>query len=159
MRKWVTGLNESLEKLEDILLPSLFILTLVLAVLQIVLRNVFSSGLVWADQLLKIMVLWLGMFGAMYATRQRRHIKIDILRHYLKPGLKKLTTQLVYLASSSICLLCGYFSFTFLVLEYEDNTMAFLQVPAWVVESIIPVALFIMALRFLYFTFKPDELD
>ena len=81
-------LNSSLEKLEDFLLPALFILTLLLSVLQIILRNVFSSGLVWADPLLKIMVLWLGMFGALYATRKRRHIKIDILKHYLKPNLR-----------------------------------------------------------------------
>ena len=154
-----TRLNASLEKLEDILLPSLFILTLSLAVLQIVLRNIFSSGLVWADPLLKIMVLWLGMFGAMYATRKRRHIKIDILKHFLKPTLKKLTSQIVYLTSGLICLLCSYFSLTFLILEFEDNTKAFMQVPAWLIESIIPIALFIMAIRFIYFSIKPGDME
>lgn len=159
MHNWFTRLNELLEKLEDFLLPSLFILTLFLAVLQIIMRNVFSSGIVWAEPLLKIMVLWLGMFGALYATRKRRHIKIDILNHFLKPALRKLTHQFVYLVSGLICLLCSYFSMTFLLLEYEDGGKAFMQVPAWLVESIIPIALFIMALRFIYFSIKPGDVD
>ena len=159
MHTWFTRLNELIEKIEDFLLPSLFILTLFLAVLQIIMRNVFSSGIVWAEPLLKIMVLWLGMFGALYATRKRRHIKIDILNHFLKPTLRKLTHQFVYLVSGLICLLCSYFSMTFLLLEFEDGAKAFMQVPAWLVESIIPVALFIMALRFIYFSIKPGDMD
>ena len=75
MLNWLARLNSKLEKLEDFLLPALFILTLFLAVLQIIMRNMFSSGIVWADPLLKIMVLWLGMLGALYATR-----KSDILK-------------------------------------------------------------------------------
>jgi TRAP-type C4-dicarboxylate transport system permease small subunit len=157
MLNWFARLNSSLGKLEDILLPSLFVLTLFLAVLQIILRNVFSAGLVWADPLLRIMVLWIGMLGALYATRKRRHIKIDILNHYLKPRIKKLTTRTVNFISGIICLLCSYYSVTFLLLEYEDNTRAFMQVPAWLVESIIPVALLIMALRFIYFSFQPGD--
>lgn len=159
MLKYFVRFNAVLEKLEDILLPLLFILTLLLAVVQIIMRNVFSSGLVWADPLLKVMVLWLGMLGALYATRKRRHIKIDILRHYLKPGLKKLTSQFVYLVSGVICLLCSYFSFTFLLLEFNDGTSAFMNVPAWILESIIPIALLIMALRFIYFAFKPGDME
>ncbi len=159
MLSWFERLNTKLEQLEDFLLPALFILTLVLAVLQIILRNVFSSGIVWIDPLLKVMVLWLGMFGALYATRKRRHIKIDLLNHYLKPKLKKLARQFVYFISALICLLCSYHSMSFLLLEYEDGTKAFMQVPAWLVESIIPVALFIMAARFLYFTFNPESME
>lgn len=159
MFSWFSRLNSSLEKLEDFLLPALFVLTLLLSVLQIILRNAFNSGIVWADPLLKIMVLWLGMFGALYATRKRRHIKIDILKHYLKPKLKKLTSQLVYFISGIICLLCCYFSLTFLILEFEDGGKAFMQVPAWLVESIIPVAFFIMGLRFIYFSIKPGDME
>ncbi|MEJ2141620.1 MAG: TRAP transporter small permease [Gammaproteobacteria bacterium] len=159
MLSWFTRLNAYLEKLEDILLPLLFVLTLLLAVLQIIMRNVFSSGLVWAGPLLKVMVLWLGMLGALYATRKRRHIKIDILRHYLKPSLRKITSQFVYFVSGVICLLCSYYSFTFLLLEYTDGTSAFMQVPAWTLESIIPFSLFIMALRFIYFAFNHADME
>ena len=66
---------------------------------------------------------------------------------------------MVYFISGIICLLCAYFSMTFLLLEYEYGTKAFMQIPAWLVESIIPVALFIMALRFISFSIKPGDMD
>jgi TRAP-type C4-dicarboxylate transport system permease small subunit len=152
---WLIRINAKLQRIEDVLLPALFILTLLLAVLQIVLRNIFGVGLVWIDPLLRILVLWLGMLGAMYATRKKRHISIDVIRHYLGPQLKQQLQRLIYLASSIICLICFYFSIPYLILEYEDGSSAFSQVPLWLTESIIPFALLVMALRFLFFTRTP----
>ena len=42
---------------------------LVMALIQIVLRNVFDSGLLWAESFLRILVLWIAILGAMVATR------------------------------------------------------------------------------------------
>ena len=153
---WATKINSSIERIEDVLLPSLFILTLLLAVLQIVLRNIFNVGIVWADPLLRILVLWLGMFGAMYATRKNRHISIDVIKHYLNPQSKQIVQRLTNICSSVICLVCFYFSVPYMILEYKDGSKAFSQVPLWLTESIIPVALLIMALRFLYFSFSKN---
>lgn len=148
---WLAKINARIERLEDIVLPSLFILTLLLAVLQIILRNIFGVGIVWADPLLRILVLWLGMFGAMYATRMGRHISIDVIRHYLKPHFKRKIQRLINFCSSIICLICFYFSIPYLIIEYKDGSPAFSKVPLWLTESIIPLALLVMALRFLYF--------
>jgi len=148
---WFTKINSRIERVEDVLLASLFILTLLLAVLQIILRNIFGLGIIWADPLLRILVLWLGMFGAMYATRMNRHISIDVIRLYLKPLLRQKIQRLINLCSSVICLVCFYFSVPYLILEYKDGSKAFSQVPLWMTESVIPFALLVMALRFLYF--------
>lgn len=156
---WFIKINSRMERVEDVLLASLFILTLLLAVLQIILRNIFDVGIVWADPLLRILVLWLGMFGAMYATRKNRHISIDVIRHYLHPLLKQKIQRLINLCSSVICFVCFYFSIPYLILEYQDGSKAFSQVPLWLTESIIPVALFIMALRFLYFSLAKNKDD
>ena len=52
---------------------------MLLAVGQIVLRELFSTGFVWADELIKLMVLWLAMVGSIAASRDDRHIRIDAL--------------------------------------------------------------------------------
>ena len=153
---WIIKINSRIERVEDVVLPSLFILTLLLAVLQIILRNIFNLGIVWVDPLLRILVLWLGMVGAMYATRKNRHISIDVIKHYLKPHFKQKVQQLTNLCSSIICLICFYFSVPYLILEYKDGSKAFSQVPLWLTESIIPIALLIMALRFLYFAISTN---
>jgi TRAP-type C4-dicarboxylate transport system permease small subunit len=56
-----------------------------LAVGQIVLREIFETGFFRADELIKLIVLWLAMVGSIAATRDNRHIRIDALSHLL-PG-------------------------------------------------------------------------
>ena len=67
--------------LETAVLVTLFSSMMLLAVGQIVLREVFNTGFVWADELIKLMVLWLAMVGSVAATRDNRHIRIDALSH------------------------------------------------------------------------------
>ena len=55
---------------EDSLMVILLSATILLAASQIVLRNLFDSGLIWADPTLRIMVLWLSLLGAIAATRR-----------------------------------------------------------------------------------------
>ena len=54
-----------------------------LAFLQIFLRNVFTTGLAWGDLVLRNLVLWIGFIGATLATREGKHINIDILSRSL----------------------------------------------------------------------------
>ena len=151
IKKSLSIINARLQRVEDTFLPLLFILTLLLAVTQIILRNFFNFGFSWAEPLLRMMVLWLGMFGALYATRMNRHINIDVINHYLQPSTKHLIQRAVHLFSAIVCLICCYFSIPFLLMEYKDGAIAFANVPAWLAEGIIPLALFIMGMRFLSF--------
>ena len=50
-------------RLEETLLVSLLLAMICLAFAQIVLRNGFDDGIVWADSLLRIMVLWIALIG------------------------------------------------------------------------------------------------
>ena len=78
-------LHRGLLRLEDGLLVSLLVLMVLLATGQILLRNLFDAGLSWGDPSLRLMVLWLALLGAMAATRDDNHIRIDLLSRYL-PG-------------------------------------------------------------------------
>jgi TRAP-type C4-dicarboxylate transport system permease small subunit len=57
---------------EDGLMAILLSATILLAASQILLRNLFDSGIIWADPTLRIMVLWLALLGAIAATREMR---------------------------------------------------------------------------------------
>jgi len=78
-------------KLEDGLLVLLLVSMIVIASVQILLRNVFDAGFSWGDPLLRIMVLWVGLLGAMIATRNNNHISIDVLSRYLSKRSQRIT--------------------------------------------------------------------
>ena len=50
--------------LENVALVTLLSAMMLLAVGQIVLREVFDTGIIWADELVRLIVLWLAMMGA-----------------------------------------------------------------------------------------------
>jgi len=140
-----------LHKIEDALLVSLLMLMIGLAVFQIVLRNGFDAGLVWADPLVRVLVLWLGLIGAMVASRTDNHISIDIVSKYLCARLKRVTTLLVYLFTTLVCALMTWHSARFVIMEKADGMLAFFSVPIWICELVIPFAFGIITIRYALF--------
>lgn len=146
--KIYTHLVESLHRLENIALISSLISMLGIAVLQIFLRNFFDSGFLWGESFLRILVLWVAMLGAMVATREKNHISIDAMSRYLSHRLQKVSRLLTDLFSAGICGTVAWYSFAYVQLEYEDQAIAFAEVPVWLCQSILPVGFAVIALRF-----------
>ena len=137
-----------INKFEDVLLVSILSSMILLAVFQIVSRNLFSEGIVWIDPLLRILVLWVGLTGAVVATRTNNHIRIDIFSKYLPKNILPYVERLVYLFTLSICLLVAWHASRFVYSEYSYGTIAFAGVPTWVTAMIIPVSFSLIAIRY-----------
>ncbi len=152
MLRTLNSVRTGLLKLEDYILIGMLFTAIVLAVLQIFLRNFFDSGIVWGDVLLRIIVLWIGMFGAMYASRNNEHINIEIGLKYLSAKVKPYVQAVVFLFTAIVCGLVAWYSVGFVFIEYQDGAMAFSKVPVWVTEVIIPIAFINISLRYLIST-------
>ncbi len=144
-----------LHGLENLLLYLLVGLLLGLSLYQIVARNVFDSGLYWGDPLLRVLVLWLAMIGAMLASRGDGHIKIDVLNHYLPAGAQRKVTRVSSALSAAVCFIAAWYGLLFVVDERQYGDIAFANVPVWWCESIIPLGLGIIGLRFLLQVWSP----
>jgi len=137
-----------LHRLEDAVLAVLLAGMLILACAQIALRNFFDVYLIWADPALRVGVLWLGMLGALAASRRRRHISIDMLSKFLPPSQESLVSAGTQLFAAAVCAVIGYYSLDFVRFEYEDATKAFASVPVWVSAIVIPICFSVLSLRF-----------
>ena len=145
MQTWI----DRLHRVEDTLLALLLSATILLAVTQILLRNFFDSGLVWADPLLRVLVLWLGLIGATVATRDNKHIQIDVLSRYFKPRLLSLIESVVGQISAWTCIVIAWYGLRWIQLDYEDGLTSFVGIPAWMLEVIVPAAFGLIGLRYL----------
>ena len=137
-----------LYRVEDSILVGLLLLMITLAVLQIFLRNLFETGIVWSDVLVRILVLWVGLAGAMVASRQGNHINIDILDRFLPERAKVVVSFVVEVFTAFICTIVAYYSLQFVQMEFADGGMAFAKVPVWLCEAIIPFAFLVIAIRY-----------
>jgi TRAP-type C4-dicarboxylate transport system permease small subunit len=97
-------------------------------------------------------VLWIGLVGAMVASRTDNHISIDILSRYLPARIKRITTLAVHVFTAGVTAVMAWFSLEFVQMEKGDSLIAFANVPAWVCESIIPIAFLVICIRYTLFS-------
>ena len=140
--------SERIGQLEDLLLALLLSSMILLACTQILLRNGFDSGLTWADPLLRVMVLWIGLLGALAASRGNRHIIIDVLGPFLSPSYKRFAAILSHSFTTLVCFAVAWFATQFVLSEYETGLTSVLGIPIWILQSIIPISFALMGLRY-----------
>jgi TRAP-type C4-dicarboxylate transport system permease small subunit len=137
-----------LHAVEDGFLAGLLLLMVVLAPLQIFLRNFFDTGITWADPLLRVLVLWVGLMGAVSASRGNRHITIDVLSRMLAPRAQAAVGVVTSAFAAVVAGVVGYYGLQFVKTEIEYESIAFAGVPAWTCEIIIPFAFGVIAIRY-----------
>lgn len=157
MNKRIAGFLGFINKLEDWFLILTLAVMVVLAIAQIFYRNVFGEGVVWIDPLLRVLVLWVAIAGAVVATRTDNHIRIDFFTRYISERFHKHLLRAVYAFCIAVCGLISWHGMRFVQMDYEYETIAFANVPAWVTELIIPIGFFMIAVRYLLLFISPPE--
>lgn len=139
---------------ENAVLVLLLAAMIVLSVGQIVLRELFDTGLIWADELVKLLVLWIAMLGSVAASRDDRHLRIDVLSHALSDKMVSMTRLLVEVFAAVVCGIVAWHAFRWLQIEFEDQDTVLIDFPAWFAHAVLPLAFILMTYRFLLSSIK-----
>ncbi len=153
MNRW-ERVDEAIGRVEQTLIVTFLGFMILLAFLQILLRNFFSTGLDWGDSLLRNLVLWVGFVGATLATKEGKHINIDIVSRWLPSLGQNIVTLITHLFSFLICCALTYAAMKFIKNEVQMENMTFLSIPAWIPEMILPMTFGLMTFRFGLRAFK-----
>ncbi len=123
---------------------------ILLAAAQIAFRNLFGGGFPWADEALRIMVLWVAMLGSVAAGRDQRHVSIDALSRYLPAAVRRWSGVLINVFAAAVCLGLAWYAYLFVAdSRLADDRVLGGAVPAWAVAAILPVAFALLSYRFL----------
>jgi C4-dicarboxylate transporter DctQ subunit len=141
-------LDKIIDRMEQRLLVTLLSLMILIAFSQIVLRNLFDTGLAWGDPLVRNLVLWVSFIGATLATKEGKHINIDVVSRWMPPRGKILVEAITGLFSSLVCALMTFAALKFIKNEAQMGGGTFLGIPLWIPEIILPITFALMALRF-----------
>jgi TRAP-type C4-dicarboxylate transport system permease small subunit len=137
------------ERTEDGFLVLLTIILVVVAIAQILLRNLFSITLLWAEPVVRMLVLWTAFMGALVAVRENRHIRIDALLRLLSADQRRYVDIVVHLFNASVCGLLAVIAVDFVHDEYTYDMRGALDLPTWIFQLIFPLAFGVMSWRFL----------
>lgn len=141
------SIDRGLVRVEGWLLVVFLGIMVVLAFAQVVLRNVFSTGIIWADPLVRHMVLWVGFLGAAIATHEERHIGIDALTRFLSPRWKAAATIAGQIFMAVVCVFLVGASWEFLMEEREAGNELLSGVPSYIALMVIPVGYLLIAMH------------
>ncbi len=153
----LTSFFRQVGRLEVLVLTLLLGTLAVLGGLQIILRNFFHTGILWADPMMRHIVLWVGCLGAALATSRLRHINIDVFTRLLPPAVKPFRRLFVYLATAVAAFTLGAASLRLMIDEREFGEVAFLGLDTWVLQTVLPFAFFLIAYRCLVNLFLSRE--
>ncbi len=133
---------------ENALLLLAFVLMMLVAVVQIVLRHTHYGGLLWADDFLRVEVLWLAMLGAVVASREQHHLGLDLAQRLLSPVWAQAVRRIVAVAVAILSVVLSVATAEFVRADVDSGVYAFAQVPSWMAESILPLGFALIALHY-----------
>lgn len=152
-------------RLEGGLLVAILSFMVVMSFAQVVLRQLFGTGLLWADTLLRHLVLWVGFLGASLAAAQGKHFAWEPPEPAPAGGakppagttlpcsgsaLRRLAAQL---CAALVAALLVKASWRFLLEERAAGAVLFhagpVAAPAWIFAAIIPAGFALVGLHLL----------
>jgi len=137
-----------LRRLEDGALVALVAALLVLAVAPILLRNALGISPLWVEPVARHLVMWTGFLGALVATREDRHIRIDIILRLLPERQRLWGRVAADSASAVLCLVLARVAIDFVADERRFAAPGPAGVPTWVLQLIFPLCFAVMAWRY-----------
>ena len=138
--------------IEDALLVAILGAMVCIAAAQILLRNLFDMGLAWGDPSLRVLVLWVGLMGAITASRDNKHINIDVLLRFFGRRARAFFGAVVGAFTLLVCGIVAFYAARFVFLDFKIGITAFAGIPVWILDLILPAGFGLIALRYLLFT-------
>ncbi len=136
-------------RVEEVLLAAALSAMIFLVLVQIVMRNFFSVGIMGGAEIVRHLVLWVAFLGAGLAARDGKHIKIELAQHMLPVRTRRIFAAVTSLFSVVVCSMLVYASVNFVYMDYQGGAaIAFFNTPVWILQVIIPIGFTAVALRF-----------
>ena len=146
---WLRRAERVIHAAEDTLLITLLGAMILIGASQIFMRNVLGEGLGWADESQRLLVLWIGLLGAMAASRDGRQLRIDLVSRYMRGYSRRIIESFADLLTAAVSGVIGWYALAFVRESYAFGDELVGGIPAWLVQGVIPLAFIVIALRHL----------
>jgi C4-dicarboxylate transporter DctQ subunit len=139
-----------LNRAEEGIISLLLVAMTLLVFVEVVMRFVFDSGFLWAQELTLHLSAWFVLFGVSYGLKVGAHIGVDAFIKKLPEIGQRIFSSIAVLLSLAYCGLFIYGSWIYLAkmkkiqIELED-----LPIQTWIAHSILVIGLVFLSIRLL----------
>jgi C4-dicarboxylate transporter DctQ subunit len=144
------SLREAVHRVEEGLIALILGVMALLTFVQVVLRYVFNSGIIWQLEANFYLFSWLVMLGISYCVRVRAHIGVDAAVRLLPPRPRRAVGIFVLLLALLYTVLMMYGSFDYIQRMYIINVEAEdIPVATWKLSLCLPLGFVLLFIRLL----------
>jgi TRAP-type C4-dicarboxylate transport system permease small subunit len=93
------------------LLLTFYVMLVATMAVEVLRREIFSFSSIWGEEIVRYSFIYLAWIGAAAAVKERAHIRIDVIMHYLSPRLKALLYIFGDLVMFGVAIIAVYWSF------------------------------------------------
>lgn len=145
-------------KIEEVFLVIIMSLAVIIVALQVVTRYCLKIPLPWSEEIARYLFLWLTWVGASFATKERRHVNIDVVYQKLPKNYQHLCTIVSTIVWIGFLVAMAYLSVSLTESVARGGQIAVGSgIPMWIPYASIPTGIILMLFRLLqncYYDFK-----
>lgn len=141
-----------LNNLEELVATFFISITTILVVINIFMRYIMNSGLVWTEEVATSCFVWSVFIGAIAVFKKRGHVGVDIIVKRMPAGLQKaiqLITDLILVALNGYM---AYLSMLYIQTSYTKMTPVLGVSSAYISTSVLIafVMMTVYSVKFVY---------
>ena len=93
------------------LLLVFYVMLVITMAIEVVRREIFAFSSIWGEEIVRYSFIYLAWIGAAAAVKERAHIRIDVIMHYLSPRAKGILYIFGDLVMMVVAVIALYWSF------------------------------------------------
>jgi TRAP-type C4-dicarboxylate transport system permease small subunit len=110
-----------------------------LVAVQVFFRYILNQSLFWSEEMARYFLVWLTFLGATAAYYRHAHPGVDVLYNRMSPKLQIVCSLFTHTVSFGLFAIMVIYGCQFAYFVKLQTTPA-LQIPKWIVLSIIPIS-------------------
>lgn len=136
------------DKLEERILISSLVFTVLIIFLQVIMRKVFNNSLSWSEELARFIFIWQIWYGISITIRRKKHIEVELVKNLLKGNALKVLQVFITLCNIAFCIFMTVTGGMLSSNLMDKNTLSpAMGIPLWIVYAALPVSFFLAAIR------------
>ena len=145
--RYLKLLDANLERWALLVFYTMLVVTMAVEVVR---REAFAYSSIWGEEVVRYAFIYLAWIGAASAVRERAHIRIDVVFHYVPARVKSLLYVFGDLVMMVVAVFALYWSFEMVSVAWKFQSVSHgLRVPMVWFLAAVRVGFGIMMLRLL----------
>jgi C4-dicarboxylate transporter DctQ subunit len=135
---------------EDTLVVILLLAAAFLAFIEVVLRYVFSTSLIWASEVVVVCIIWTVFIGISITLRKHAHIKVDVLVLLLSGKFRSAVVLFATLVGFAFAIFLLYYSVKYTIFLKDSGEISITtNIPEYLYFLALPIGGLLFSIRFI----------